>query len=100
MNKFWQWMWKCDYAPPFVKWVYNNKNLNPGRMAVEPTPQMLIGYKLEYVRDHATFWKREKPYWSGDQMTIDCRLSMLWDCIDIAKEIDDIIMIIDNEKTT
>jgi hypothetical protein len=52
MKRFWEWMKEKGYGKydcGFVEYrIYNRPGRNC-RMAIEPTPQMLIGYMLEYI---------------------------------------------------
>lgn len=57
---------------------------------------MLIGYKLEYVRDH-TFWNGIEDDMADEQMAINNKLASFWSCQDIAAQLDSIIEEIDKE---
>lgn len=97
MDKFWEWMRSWGYGEndkydgEYVTY-HHNKNQST---TIKATPQMLVGYKLEYIRDHATFWEGVGDDLADDQMMINNRLSMMWDCRDIPKELDEIINIIE-----
>jgi len=56
--KFWNWMKEKKYGE--LKYEEHKIYDLPGgnmRMCVTPTPQMLVGYMLEYIRDHE-WWNR------------------------------------------
>jgi len=59
---------------------------------------ILIGYMLEYIRDHE-IWESEKfPYLDGDLVGIEMRLSMVWNHVDQYNELKQIIELIDGEE--
>lgn len=82
--KFWEWMKEKRYGYIYL-YDFNNlafpvlihiENDAVEKIRIDPPNQMLIGYMLEYIRDHE-YWKNYNIF-EGDILL--GKLSMLWNC--------------------
>jgi hypothetical protein len=65
MKRFWQWMKEKEYGDSEDNKEYLTYHCNKSQSTtIRATPQMLIGYMLEYIRNH----KQNKPGYIMTQM--------------------------------
>lgn len=93
MKKFWKWMLSKDYARKDGRKKYFLVDF-PGKYSisyVRYTPQMLIGYMLEYIREHEATYEQISNMSENDDSTlgiatwsIDCYEKL----VSIIKEMD------------
>ena len=95
MKKFWEWMKEKTYHGYFVVGI--NTIHDKMKSSCRPTKQMLIGYMLEYIKDHKIWKNQNVPFLEGDYAGVELRLSMIWICKQPYEELKDIISLINKE---
>jgi hypothetical protein len=102
MRRFWNWMKEKGHGE-WRSMIKRGVIFDVSQLRIMPTPQMTIGYMLEYIRDHE-FWKEyqysEEFRLHNTIKNIDWlnRLGLISECNNMYRELESIIKEMDSEE--